>query len=320
MNTNEILQDFYIEAEELCDEAEDSLLAIEKTEDYLSCYNSIFRAFHSIKGAAGMFGLEKLQEHMHFVENLLEQKKKNKGMSSVMVDYLLGAIDAAKKILKNENIDFKYYDPDALPIISKNEEIIDPKVKQIIKNQASLRASSEELDGTIIVVDDEIEICNLIKTFLEDCNYTVHVFTSAQDVLAKLESINPDLIISDFKMPEMNGVELMGKVNKIKPHLPIILVSGFVTTEVCLDAMACGVSGIIEKPYDPEHLQSMTHILVNRYKNLKLLKKSLDLLVYQFEDFDAFMLEKFGESKRDAFRNEIRSLLKQKKLLFDNLN
>ncbi len=101
---NDMLGDFYIEAEELFDEAEDSLLAIEKSDDYQSCFNSIFRAFHSVKGAAGMFGIEKLQEHMHFVENLLEKKKSDGSMSSAMVDYLLKAVDGARRILKCENI------------------------------------------------------------------------------------------------------------------------------------------------------------------------------------------------------------------------
>lgn len=317
---NDMLQDFYIEAEELCDEAEDSLLAIEKTDDYKSCYNSIFRAFHSIKGAAGMFGFEKLQEHMHFIENLLEKKKNLPTMSPAMIDYLLSAIDVAKRILKNETVEFDYYDPDHKQTRESNKPVIDPEIKQSIEKQVSQRANIVQREGVIAVVDDEPEIVKLLKIFLEDIDYVVHTYTDPTVFLSEVKDINPDLLISDFKMPQMNGVELMAEVNKIKPHLPTVLVSGFVTKEVCLNSMACGVSGIIEKPYDPEQLQSMAHILINRYKNQKLLNKSLDLLVYQFEDFDQFLMEKFGESKRDAFRNEIKTLLMQKKKLFENLN
>ncbi len=313
---NDMLGDFYIEAEELFDEAEDSLLAIEKSDNYQSCFNSIFRAFHSVKGAAGMFGIEKLQEHMHFVENLLEKKKSDGSMSSAMVDYLLKAVDGARRILKGETIEFEYRDPD-------NPQIETPKVDkdiiESIKKGASERARKQNLGGHIFVVDDEEDILEITKTFLKEEEFEVDIFNNAKDALEALKTTTPDLVISDIKMPEMNGVEFMRLAHKQKPHLPFIVVSGYVTKEVCMDALSCGVSGIIEKPFDGDYLISLCNILINRYKNLKLLNKSIDLLIYQFEGFDKYLLENFGETKRDTFRAELKGILKQKKELFENL-
>ncbi len=317
---NDMLSDFFIEAEELFDEAEESLLSIEKTDDFESCFNSIFRAFHSVKGAAGMFGIDPLQQHMHYVENLLEQRKGNTSITSEMTDYLLAAVDAARKILKGGEVEFSYYDPDAPEDSNVPKQELDQEVKTAIQVEVNTRAKKKNSGGLIFVVDDEQEILDVSRIFLENENYKVETFTSAQTALERLNSVVPDLIISDIKMPEMNGVEFVREVNKVKPHLPVIVISGFVTKEICLDAMACGVAGVLEKPYDSDSLLGMIQIFVNRYKNIKLLNKSIDLLVYQFEDFDVYLKENCGESKRTAFREELKSILKQKKSLFENLN
>lgn len=316
---NDMLKDFFLEAEELFDEAEDSLLEIEKSDDYKSCYNSIFRAFHSVKGAAGMFGLEKLQEHMHFVENLLEKKKELVTMSPSMIDYLLNAVDSARKIMQGEDIEFEYFDPDSADEEQISNHKIDSEIKESIRKEATKRMKSKSGEGKVLIVDDEEDIVSLVKEFLTDQNYEIYTFTNANSALAEIKEIQPDLVITDIKMPEMNGIEFMGHVNKIFPHLPVIVVSGFVTKEVCLDAMSCGVSGVIEKPYEPEKLVGIVQVLVNRFKSMKLLKKSIDLLIYQFEDYDKYLSENCSELQRETFRKELTEILKQKKSLFENL-
>ncbi len=323
---NDMLQDFYIEAEELFDEAEDSLLSMEKTDDFQNAFNSVFRAFHSVKGAAGMFGIEKLQSHMHYVENLLEVRKGVESLSSAMIDYLLSAVDVARKKLKGEEVEFSYYDPDEqskeapTEASAEQEQLIDADVKSEIEKSVQERAKKNQSEGYIYIVDDEQDILDLIQVLLEEQGFRVRTFINPVELLESLKTELPDLIISDIKMPQMTGIQLLNEVNKVKPHLPVIVVSGYVTKDTCLDAMACGVSGVLEKPFDPDQLIAMINMFVNRYKNIKLLNKSIDLLIYQFEDYDKFLAEKFGEAKRDTFRHELKSILKQKKLLFDNLN
>ena len=105
--SDDMMGDFHIEAIELLDEAEESLLELDKGAEYKQCYNQIFRAFHSIKGAAGMFGIEKLQKHMHYLENLLSNKQDLDELSALSIDYFLAGVDGAKKILENQEIDFE---------------------------------------------------------------------------------------------------------------------------------------------------------------------------------------------------------------------
>jgi FixJ family two-component response regulator len=97
----------------------------------------------------------------------------------------------------------------------------------------------------------------------------------------------------------MNGVELVSAVTKMKPHLPIIVVSGSVTKEVCLETMASGVSGIIEKPFNQDVFLRMVKLNVKKYRNVKLLNKSIDLIVYQFEDFDGFFFSKLAAKLKE---------------------
>ena len=317
---DDMLDDFYVEAQELFDEAEDSLLSIEKTDDFDKCFNSIFRTFHSIKGAAGMFGIDKLQEHMHFVENLLEQKKHLKTMSMDTVDYMLNAVDSARKMLKGEEVEFKYFDPDEAGHEQIQVTAEDQKLTDTLKKQIEKKVNIKPSEGVIFVVDDEPGILEIVTEFLSDENYTVHTYTNAKVALEELSEKKPDLIITDIKMPEMNGIELMQEVNKRKPHLPVIVVSGQVTKDVCMNSMICGISGILEKPFDPTQMIGMLEVAINKYNNIKLLNKSIDLLVYQFEDFDKYLASVGSESKRESFRTDLKNILKQKKLLFDRLN
>lgn len=316
---NDMLEDFYVEADELFDEAEESLLSIEKTTDYQSCYNSIFRTFHSIKGASGMFGINRLQEHMHFVENLLEAKKDLKTMSPAMVDYLLSAVDTARTILKDGDAEFDYFDPDEAGDVQKEKIKINQELTRTFKKDTPEAGVNKKNKGVVFLVDDEEEILELLEDMLLQYHFDIHTYTLAEKALEDVPNKKPDLIITDLQMPGMNGIELIHEVNKIRPHLPVIVVSGFATKEFCLNAFTYGVGGVLEKPYDPEKLLRMSQLLINRFQNMKLLSKSIDLLVYQFEAFDAYLLEKFGATRRDVFRLELKEILKQKKELFDNL-
>lgn len=324
-----MLHDFRIEAEELFDEAEDALLSIEKSDDFLGCFNSVFRAFHSVKGAAGMFGIENLQQHMHYVESLLESKKENGELSSIIIDYFLASIDVGRKILKGESPRFDYYDPDSSPKpqssaapaqegqeASVSTVVEDDVFRQHVIEQVKKRAQKKSSSGHIVVVDDERDLLSLLKEILESQNYTVDCFDNAKDALVALKQVDADAVITDINMPEMNGIEFMNQLHKFRPWVPILVVSGYVTKDVCINAMACGVAGILEKPFNQEQLLSMCQVYVTKHKSYRLLNKSIDLLVYQFE---ALKDNKFSETDREIFKKELIEVLKQKKVLFENL-
>lgn len=309
--SNDMIGDFQIEAIELLDEAEDSLLELDKGGNYKECYNQLFRAFHSIKGAAGMFGIEDLQKHMHYLENLLSNKQSLDKLSTATIDYFLNGVDGARKILNNESIQFDYYDPDK-ESPSGTENAVTRK-----QETAREKIEREKNTGEIWLVDDEEDILNILEIHLLENNYKVKKFFNPLNLLKELETATPDLIVSDINMPEMNGVELVKQVNIKRPHLPVVVVSGFVTKEVCLNILRDGVTGVIEKPFMEEDFMKLVELNVNRYQSIKLLNKSIDLLIYQFENFPSVA----GSEKDffDHFRAELKSILKQKNNLYKKL-
>lgn len=313
--SEDMMGDFHIEALELLDEAEESLLELDKGAEYKQCYNQIFRAFHSIKGAAGMFGIEKLQKHMHYLENLLSNKQDLNELSTLSIDYFLVGVDGARKILEKKEIVFDYHDPDQR-VEPSTASLANSKNKQ--KTEKIQNAETKENSkGVVWAVDDEEDILDLLAIQLESKDYEVKTYLSPIKLLSDLEFETPDTIISDINMPEMNGVDLVKQVNAKRPHLPVIVLSGYVTKEVCLKVLRDGVTGIIEKPFEVEDFIKLVDVNVNRYQSVQLLNKSIDLLIYQFENFPAIN----GSEKDffDHFRTELNNLLMQKNTLYKRL-
>lgn len=75
----------------------------------------------------------------------------------------------------------------------------------------------------VIYIDDEPDICEAFALIIESDTIQVFTFTSPNEVLKNIDSINPDLFISDFRMPGMNGVEL---ARKLPAKLPKVLLTG----------------------------------------------------------------------------------------------
>lgn len=102
------LEEFKVEALELLDIAEKSLLALDQGADFKSSFDSIFRGFHNLKGAAGMMDLTHLQAHTHELESILMQFKEASALPKEHINFFLRGIDAAKSILDGNTISFDY--------------------------------------------------------------------------------------------------------------------------------------------------------------------------------------------------------------------
>jgi CheY-like chemotaxis protein len=82
--------------------------------------------------------------------------------------------------------------------------------------------------ATILLVDDNPHGLVARKTVLEELGYVVHTGASGEEGLNVLSRHKVDLVITDFRMPNMDGVELIRKIRKLRQDMPIILLSGFV--------------------------------------------------------------------------------------------
>lgn len=110
----------------------------------------------------------------------------------------------------------------------------------------------------IIALDDEPNQLKCIKLFLEDIDKDLIVvtFNHPYEILEMIKETHYDCILSEYALPEMNGVELALKVKEFK-DIPFILYTGHGSEEVVLEAFAAGVDGYIRKEIDPEHYKKV---------------------------------------------------------------
>ncbi|SRR6266542_2622952 len=82
--------------------------------------------------------------------------------------------------------------------------------------------------ASILLVDDNPHGLVARRTVLEELGYLIHTTASGEEALEKLSTHRIDLVITDFRMPGMDGTELIGKIRQLQANVPIILLSGFV--------------------------------------------------------------------------------------------
>lgn len=109
----------------------------------------------------------------------------------------------------------------------------------------------------IMVVDDEKSFLLLLMSILKDAGYMVHGFSGPTEALRAVAAFRPDLIITDMKMPGMDGMRLMHEVKQRNADTDFIMITAFATVDAAVDAMKQGAADYITKPLrDPEQLRN----------------------------------------------------------------
>lgn len=106
----------------------------------------------------------------------------------------------------------------------------------------------------ILIIDDEKAICNTLKEILVYEKYEVDIANDGAEGVKKLQSEHYDLVLCDIKMPKMDGLEVLTKVQELKPELPVVMISGHGTIETAVDAIKKGAYDYISKPPDLNRL------------------------------------------------------------------
>lgn len=109
----------------------------------------------------------------------------------------------------------------------------------------------------ILVIDDEGLVTKSLKKLLNKEGYNTVIAASGQEAIEKLRALSFDLIISDVRMPELDGIETIEKLRQIQKELgrqpvPEILITGYADQEKYKDALKLGVADYIFKPFDTQ--------------------------------------------------------------------
>ncbi len=105
-------------------------------------------------------------------------------------------------------------------------------------------------EDVVLVVDDDEMICVLLKDILSRHNISVVVAYNGVDALSKLGEQDIDLVLTDVNMPEMTGIVLLEEIKKINPELPVIVMTGYGTEEIAVQALQNGAFNFCRKPFN----------------------------------------------------------------------
>jgi DNA-binding NtrC family response regulator len=134
--------------------------------------------------------------------------------------------------------------------------------------------SDQNGNPTIILVDDEDMVLTSLSSLLQlETEYDVHTFTSAKEALEYADKNDIDLVISDYLMPEMDGITFLGHVKNVKPDVPRIILTGYADKENAIKAInEVGLFQYIEKPWENDDLL----IIIRNGLEKKILLKKLN--------------------------------------------
>jgi DNA-binding NtrC family response regulator len=106
----------------------------------------------------------------------------------------------------------------------------------------------------ILVVDDEITSITILKKVLEDAGHRVTTVSDGNMAMEKIKEFKYDIMLTDFNMPGMNGIELTEQAVKIEPDMIVILITAFATIRSAVDAIRIGAFDYLTKPINKEEL------------------------------------------------------------------
>ncbi|HEV2629559.1 MAG TPA: response regulator FixJ [Pseudolabrys sp.] len=123
-------------------------------------------------------------------------------------------------------------------------------------------------DAIIYVIDDDEAVRQSLEFLLRTAGIKVRGFESGKAFLDVLAQIDSGCVITDVRMPEITGIDLLKKVKEIKPDLPVIVITGHGDIALAVEAMKIGAVDFLEKPFDDDHLLAAVKSALDREADL----------------------------------------------------
>ncbi len=127
------------------------------------------------------------------------------------------------------------------------------------------------MSGTVLIVDDERTLARAIKAFLAESGYEAEVAGDGEQALGLLESLRPDVVFSDVRLPGMTGIELLRRIREFDAAIPVVIMTAYGTIEGAVEAVKLGAFDYLKKPVDLEELK----LLADRARETSQLKQEL---------------------------------------------
>lgn len=166
--------------------------------------------------------------------------------------------------------------------------------------------------GCVLIVDDEPKTLDITRDILEFGGFSVLTAPNGLAALAILQDVNVNVhaVLSDIRMPEMTGVQLLAQIRKLHGEMPVLLLTGHATVETAAQAVEHGAYEYLFKPVDFDVLKASLHRAVGRYRLVLRNRK----LVRELRQTNV-KLAHLNRSLEDAVRKRTRDLVLDRDLL-----
>jgi len=124
----------------------------------------------------------------------------------------------------------------------------------------------------ILVVDDDPYVLDSASLLLSKYGYTVIACKNAMEAMAQLQSTKVDAVLTDIKMPQVSGIELLGEIHNLDEEIPVILMTAHADLDMAINAIKKGAFDFIIKPYKPDYLIYALEKAINYNRLLKFEK------------------------------------------------
>jgi DNA-binding NtrC family response regulator len=138
----------------------------------------------------------------------------------------------------------------------------------------------ESFAGSILVVDDDADIREVLTDRLESLGYRIFAAETAKVGLELLERQNPQLVLLDIEMPDMNGIDMLREIRRSEHDVTVVMITAYGTIERAVEAMKEGAYDFIPKPFEPDHIA----LIVAKALERETLKRGIEILTEQVDD------------------------------------
>lgn len=141
------------------------------------------------------------------------------------------------------------------------------------------------MNGRILIVDDERSMCELVETALSSRGFDPVWYTSSQEALEAVKNDDFDVVLTDLKMPGMDGIQLCEHIVSNRPDIPVVVMTAFGSLDTAVQAIRAGAYDFVTKPVEMDML-SLTLSRAYKHRELKEKVKVLSRAVEETKRFD----------------------------------
>jgi two-component system chemotaxis response regulator CheY len=305
---NKLRCEFIEEAKEIAGQFEDILMGLDRNgvDSDPKALATLFRFYHTIKGSAYTAGFEVLGQYVHKVENLLsDMREGHLILTPGIIDTLLRSNDILKDMLDSKSGGLVLPNTDELDHLSQNRSpkrlkekdsgfhFFEEEPTTLIQHRVSPEEETMEIishnldlilagfeDVRVLICDDDDDIRDFLSDIIAPTGIHISMAKDGLDALEKLKYHPVDLVLSDVRMPRMDGITFVKEFRKQNKTTAIVMISGHAKENDLVSLINLQVSGFITKPFEKQNVLMMVHAGL-KYKKMKEAIMNLSNINYQ---------------------------------------